>query len=97
MANYNLSWMNDQARNNPAGFVEACEAHYQEQINRVAEQIAAKQAERPIALLWPRPPAERRQRRTGCTARWASWAFMLKRFPWMIIISAAANMRCRGP
>lgn len=51
MANYNLSWMNDQARNDPAGFVEACEAHYQEQINHVAEQLAAEQAARPIALL----------------------------------------------
>lgn len=51
MAIYQLSWINEQAKNDPAGFIEACEAHYQEQIRAVAEKLAAGQKERPIALL----------------------------------------------
>lgn len=51
MANYQLAWLNDQAKHDPAGLIEACEARYQSQINAVAEQLAAGQAERPIALL----------------------------------------------
>ncbi|MGN1008565.1 MAG: uridine kinase [Butyricicoccus sp.] len=51
MANYQLAWLNDQAKHDPAGLIVACEAHYQSQIGAVAEQLAAGQAERPIALL----------------------------------------------
>ena len=51
MANYKLAWRNDQAKHDPAGLIEACEAQYQGQIRAVAEQLAAGQAERPIALL----------------------------------------------
>lgn len=51
MENYKLAWLNDQAKHDPAGLIEACEAQYQGQIRAVAEQLAAGQAERPIALL----------------------------------------------
>ena len=41
MANYKLAWLNDQAKHDPAGLIEACEAQYQGQIRAVAEQLAA--------------------------------------------------------
>lgn len=51
MANYGLAWINEQAKNDPAGFIEASEAYYQTQISTVAEDLAARRKARPIALL----------------------------------------------
>lgn len=58
MANYKLAWLNDQAKHDPAGLIEACEAQYQGQIRAVAEQLAAGQAE-PADCAAVRPVVER--------------------------------------
>lgn len=51
MANYQLDFINTQAKTDPAGFIERCEQAYLGQIETVAEALAGGQAERPIALL----------------------------------------------
>ncbi len=51
MANYQLDWINTQAKQDPAGFIAACEQQYLDQIDAVAESLAAAEDEKPIALL----------------------------------------------
>ena len=51
MANYQLDWINTQAKQDPAGFIAACEQQYLDHIDAVAESLAAAKDEKPIALL----------------------------------------------
>lgn len=51
MENYKLALINEQAKNDPAGFIETSEAYYQTQIARVADDLAARHKTSPIALL----------------------------------------------
>lgn len=51
MAKYDITWMNTQAKTDPAGFIAFCEEHYQKQINDVAEQLVSRQKTHPIVLL----------------------------------------------
>ena len=51
MANYQLNWINTQAKQDPANFIRRSEEKYLDQIDRVADSLAAAQAEKPIALL----------------------------------------------
>lgn len=51
MARYELNWINEQAKNDPEGFVALCEAHYHKQITDTAETLAQRQKTRPIVLL----------------------------------------------
>ncbi len=51
MEKYDLTWMNTQAKTDPAGFIASCEEHYQNQINAVAEQLILRQKTHPIVLL----------------------------------------------
>lgn len=51
MAEYTLKYINHRARYEAADFVRDCERQYDEQIGRVAEQIAANSVHKPIVLL----------------------------------------------
>lgn len=51
MAIYQLNNINRQAVSDPKGFIEACEAHYRQQIIDTAEKLAARQSVCPIILL----------------------------------------------
>ncbi|MDR3767562.1 MAG: nucleoside kinase [Butyricicoccus sp.] len=51
MAKYQLDWINTQAKQDPAGFIAACEKQYLDQIDAVAESLAEARDQKPIALL----------------------------------------------
>lgn len=51
MAIYALNDINRQAVSDPKGFIEACEAHYRQQIEQAAAHLAARQKVCPIILL----------------------------------------------
>lgn len=51
MVNYDIAWINEQAANDPAGFIARSEAHYQAQISNVAEHLAVRHKTCPIVLL----------------------------------------------